>query len=74
MKSKELKEWLRGNSSGIYRPAAEAADYIDQLEESLQYMVDNIGQPRCIETRGGFNRAENLLSDNIEQSQTANGA
>jgi hypothetical protein len=28
----ELTQWLRDNSSGVYRPAAEAADLIEQLE------------------------------------------
>lgn len=32
MKREELPKWLRENSSGIYRPAAEAADYIELLE------------------------------------------
>lgn len=35
MKSEELKQWLRDNSSGIYRPSAAAADYIDELEALL---------------------------------------
>jgi len=32
MEREELPKWLRENSSGIYRPAAEAADYIELLE------------------------------------------
>jgi hypothetical protein len=35
MTSKELKRWLRDNSSGVYRPARDAADLIDQLEREL---------------------------------------
>ena len=35
MNSKELKRWLRDNSSGVYRPSKEAADYIDQLESII---------------------------------------
>lgn len=31
MTNQELVKWLRANSSGIYRPAAEAADLIEQL-------------------------------------------
>lgn len=34
MSNEELTQWLRDNSSGIYRPAAEAADLIEQLAES----------------------------------------
>ena len=40
MKSKELKQWLRDNSSGCYRPSAQAADYIQELEECLSEAVD----------------------------------
>ena len=32
MTTPELTQWLRDNSSGVYRPAAEAADVIEQLE------------------------------------------
>ena len=32
---KELCKWLRDNSSGIYRPAAQAADRIEQLKQQL---------------------------------------
>lgn len=33
MTNKELTQWLRNNSSGIYRPAALAADVIEELEK-----------------------------------------
>ena len=36
MSNEELKKWLRENSSGNYRPAAEAAALIEQLEEGLE--------------------------------------
>jgi hypothetical protein len=35
MNNKELCKWLVDNSSGIYRPAKEAADRIKMLEEVL---------------------------------------
>lgn len=35
MTSPELCQWLRDNSAGIYRPAAEAADRIEELERAL---------------------------------------
>jgi hypothetical protein len=31
MTTPELTKWLRENSSGVYRPAAEAADLIETL-------------------------------------------
>jgi hypothetical protein len=36
MTNEELKKWLRDNCSGIYRPAAEAADRIGELEKELE--------------------------------------
>ena len=35
MKRLELCEWLRSNSSGVYRNSALAADYIEHLESKL---------------------------------------
>jgi hypothetical protein len=45
MKTKELKQWLRDNSSGVYRPASEAADYIEELENVIVEIV-NIGNSK----------------------------
>lgn len=36
MTNQQLKNWLRENSSGIYRPSSEAADVIEQLEKALK--------------------------------------
>ena len=38
MNNSELIQWLRDNSSGVYRPSAEAAD---RLEQSL-YLLQSI--------------------------------
>ena len=35
MNSNELCHWLRANSSGVYRPAAEAANEIERLTAAL---------------------------------------
>jgi hypothetical protein len=35
MNRTELCAWLRANSSGIYRPAADAAAEIERLEDAL---------------------------------------
>ena len=35
MNNDKLCKWLKENSSGIYRPAAEAAERIKELEETL---------------------------------------
>jgi hypothetical protein len=48
MTTPELTKWLRENSSGVYRPAAEAADLIERLQklssallEDLQHRVED---------------------------------
>jgi chromosome segregation ATPase len=42
MKNKELCEWLRANSAGVYRPAKEAADLIELLEHKLNTALDDL--------------------------------
>ena len=42
MTNMELKEWLRRNSSGVYRPSADAADRLDKLEEVVSIFVDRL--------------------------------
>lgn len=37
------------------------ARHARQLEEALQHMVENIGQPVALETRDGFEKAKALL-------------
>tara|TARA_R110002020_G_scaffold28711_2_gene91189 strand:- start:711 stop:974 length:264 start_codon:yes stop_codon:yes gene_type:complete len=44
MNDKELCQWLRGNSSGVYRPSAEAADRIEALNRELAELKANIPQ------------------------------
>ncbi len=43
-----------------------AWNWANQLEESLRYMLENIGEPWCLETCEGFKAAEELLSDNVK--------
>ena len=38
----ELCTWLRANSSGVYRPAAEAADVIEHLAHALTDIMDGM--------------------------------
>ena len=40
MTNEELKKWLRDNSSGVYRPASDAADLIERLESDLLAQTD----------------------------------
>ena len=40
--SKELKEWLVNNSSGVYRKCATAANYIGELEADNEILKDKV--------------------------------
>jgi hypothetical protein len=40
MTPQELTKWLRENSSGVYRPAAEAADLIDRMTAAIESIED----------------------------------
>jgi hypothetical protein len=43
METKELIQWLRDNSSGVYRPSAEAADLIESLLSERQEWKCTVG-------------------------------
>jgi hypothetical protein len=42
MSNSELCKWLRDNSAGVYRKAAEAADVIEQLEHDMSVLQDRL--------------------------------
>ena len=44
MSDEELCEWLSANSSGSYRPSADAARRIIQLKQQLQCLRDLIAE------------------------------
>lgn len=44
--NKELCEWLRQNSSGIYRTAAEAAGEIERLENENKTLAEEVRKLR----------------------------
>ena len=48
MKDKDLCKWLRDNSSGTYRPSAEAATRIEMLNYALNELLND-----CINFDGG---------------------
>ena len=52
MKTEGIKKWLRDNSSGVYRPAREAADLIDQLERKLNAATDELDDIREVLLHG----------------------
>jgi hypothetical protein len=47
MTNTELKQWLRDNSSGVYRPAREAANLIGQLERELNAAEKNLADAQA---------------------------
>ena len=49
MNDKELCQWLRDNSSGVYRPSAVAADRIEELTELLSIAWDELKSAGHIE-------------------------
>jgi len=40
MNDKELCQWLRDNSSGVYRPCKAAADRMEELLEALNEILE----------------------------------
>lgn len=40
MEIKELIQWLRDNSAGVYRPAKEAADRMETMERALRQLSE----------------------------------
>ena len=44
MTTPELKKWLRENSAGVYRPAAAAADLIEDMEHQRDAAVMLAGE------------------------------
>ncbi len=44
MRDDELCKWLRDNSSGVYRPSAEAANRIEALKSHLEFLRDLISE------------------------------
>ncbi len=42
-------------------------EYIEKLETSLKYMVDNMCQPVCLETREGFATAKKLTDGEVDK-------
>jgi hypothetical protein len=47
----ELCMWLRANSSGIYRPAAEAADEIERLRGIVPEVLEKLNDELCAENQ-----------------------
>jgi hypothetical protein len=47
----ELCMWLRANSSGIYRPAAEAADEIERLRGIVPEVLEKLNDDLCAENQ-----------------------
>jgi hypothetical protein len=58
MNTKDLIEWLRNNSSGAYRPAAEAADRMEAMLHALQtFAACDLNEHNC----SGFHVANSRI-------------
>lgn len=47
MTNTELCEWLRGHSSGVYRPSAEAAERIEELSAQVDRLLAHCPDYEC---------------------------
>jgi hypothetical protein len=62
MDNKQLCQWLRDNSSGVYRPAAVAAERIEELEREVSRLCGElIGMRSVAKTEGA--RADKRADD-----------
>jgi hypothetical protein len=75
MKRADLCAWLRANSSGIYRPAAEAASEIERLDQAAKRLLSALDRldEGCREP--GFQGCENgsgeMVGDEAEDARQA---
>ncbi len=61
MERGELCEWLRANSAGIYRPAAEAATEIEVLARKCERLLGMLREARdTIDTLPGYPKGADL--------------
>lgn len=47
MTNEQLCAWLREHSSGVYRPAAEAAARIEELSAQVDALLQHCPDPEC---------------------------
>ena len=67
MKIKELAQWLRDNSSGVYRPAREAADRLERMERVLrQFSEVNLTNDNCASFEVANKRIRNLALEGLK--------
>jgi hypothetical protein len=81
MTTPKLIQWLRDNSSGVYRPAAEAADLIERLQSERDSAVAAIND--CVSWANGredewgnraetsFNFLHNFLANDKDRARRA---
>jgi hypothetical protein len=63
MTTDELIEWLKENSSGIYRPAYEAAERLEQMQTYLKMMADcNLNETNCASLEVASKRVRNMAN------------
>jgi len=67
MTTKELIFWLRENSSGIYRPAKEAADRMETMERALLQLSEcNLTEANCASLELASKRVRNVAKAGLK--------
>jgi hypothetical protein len=61
MTTDELIEWLKENSSGVYRPAYEAAKRLEHMQAHLKMMADcDLNESNCSSLEVASKRVRNI--------------
>jgi len=66
MSNDEIKTWLRENSSGIYRPATEAADLIERLERENARLMSERQEWKTVVGGETFTTTDKATADEWE--------
>ena len=67
MNTPELVQWLRDNSSGIYRPARDAADKIERMEKALRFLAQcKLSEDNCASFEVANRRIRNAANEGLK--------
>ncbi len=67
MEINELIQWLRDNSSGVYRPAAEAADRLERMSAALELLKNvNLSEDNCADFKVANRRIRNIAATALQ--------
>ena len=67
MSTKELIRWLKDNSSGVYRPAREAAERLERMERALLiFSKYNLTEEYCANFEVANKRIRNVAREGLK--------